>query len=227
MCRGSARSESSLTPPPINVAEAASRSIGTPEDGSQGQMRPHAWTAGAAIDSDNRYQSSVAGSESEIDGPKSTSSDSTRRRNCISYVDNEGFSHIRTTSRNSITHKESDIERNAVDSRNRFSVLSNETPEIDRAFANMMRGIMNGLDDDTKLRLENRARALAGMEISQSTTMSHSNNNNKSKSRTSHRPSTKQDSSASMIRSWRSSLIPDSSESDTTGHGKTPSQAGH
>jgi len=112
----------------------------------------------------------IANYSNNSDNEDHTSSSSTSRRSRIFYVDQEGFSHIRSrrngNNNNRTTINGSSNNRNI--NQNRFSVLSDNNVQVnevseDRAYASLMREVLNGMDSETRQRLEERARRVANV----------------------------------------------------------------
>jgi len=107
------------------------------------------------------------------DDQASLISNSASRRNRIFYADEEGFSHIRSrwngATNARATDNSSSINRNITINQNCFSVLGNSNEiqdndiSIDRAYASIMREVLNGMDNETRHCLKERARRVANV----------------------------------------------------------------
>ncbi|KIJ52300.1 hypothetical protein M422DRAFT_43200 [Sphaerobolus stellatus SS14] len=100
------------------------------------------------------------------------------QRSRISYVDNDGFTHI-SLSNKATESLPQPVNENRITPSNRYSVL--ETSSEDQAYANMMRSLMESMDENTRNVIERRIQAIANIEaksnITTTTSIRHANAN--------------------------------------------------
>ncbi|KIJ45314.1 hypothetical protein M422DRAFT_251076 [Sphaerobolus stellatus SS14] len=157
-------------------------------------------------------------SESSEDSNSSSSSDSvscsTGDRNRISHVDSEGFTHIRQHINNAISSDESTTTKSSSTRRtapnNRFAALEH-APNLDHAYASMMRGIMQEMDPAIRQRIEERALIMSAMStngnstttapVSSSRTLTERSRRNRQSSRARSQVET-------IVSEWRMNVVP-------------------
>ncbi|KIJ52325.1 hypothetical protein M422DRAFT_243118 [Sphaerobolus stellatus SS14] len=151
------------TPRPPNIGMRAAQST-RPRALSEGAMsvdRPRAREAGAAtaINSINI----IHPPESDVkNGSGRSEAVSQGRRNRISHVDNEGYAHISLSNKATESLPQPSSE-NRISRSNRYSVL--EPSSEDRAYVNMIRSLMEDMDENTRDIIERRIKAIASIEV--------------------------------------------------------------
>ncbi|KIJ32607.1 hypothetical protein M422DRAFT_265494 [Sphaerobolus stellatus SS14] len=164
-------------PPDVGMRAAQTTRPRAHSEGALSEDRPLLSEEGAAM-AINSIQ--VTHPPASDDGSSSGQSKAVShgRRSRISYVDNDGFAHI-SLSNKATESLPQPINENRITPSNRYSVL--ETSSEDRAYANMMRSLMESMDENTRNVIERRIQAIANIEvksnITTTTSIRHANAN--------------------------------------------------